>query len=347
MNSLASIQILRAVAAWLVVHEHYLQYPFHSRASSRLEPFFSPHGYFGVDIFFVISGFIMFYSLANRANGAKEFFAKRLQRIVPAYWFYIFLTAFLCRVYADAFWFTDWNFNTLMMTLLFIPNMNPSGIGAYPLLTVGWTLIFEMFFYVLLSLCIFAFGRFHFLACAAILIALPLAWNDQWILSLSPALPIRSLYEANYSIELLNEFVFGIVLGYGYLKLKDTRPYLLYALGAAMFIGVFQIGEGSGIFIPLSAYLLVGAALCFESALSKIKFNAFRLLRYLGDISYSTYLLHTLVITVFTYYYGIPDSISGELLLLFMLSLAIMAISHLSYRYIENGPLLTMLKKAT
>ncbi len=345
MNTLTSIQILRAVAAWLVVYEHYLQLPFHSRDSSKLEQFISPHGYFGVDIFFVISGFIMFYSLANKSYGAKEFFVKRLQRIMPAYWFYTLLMAFLCWVYTDVFWFTGWDLKTLIMSLVFIPSNNISGIGAYPLLTVGWTLIFEMFFYALLSVCIFAFGRFRFLVCAAVLIVLPLTWNDSWVHSLSPALPIRSLAEANYSIELLYEFVIGIVLGYGYLRLKNTRPYLLYMLGIAMFVGGTQIGPGSGALIPLPTYLLVGSALCFESPLSKMKFNSLRLFRYLGDISYSTYLLHTIVITVFTYYTGIPDSISGELLLLLLLSLTIVAISHLSYRYLETGPLLTLMKK--
>lgn len=350
MSSLISIQTLRAAAAWLVVYGHFVQ-------------FFSPHylkdydlGYFGVEIFFVISGFIMFYSLTSKQYGAKEFFFKRLIRIVPAYWFYTLLAVLLSWIYAEEFWFTGWNFGTLMASLFFTLTENPSGQGYYPLLTVGWTLSFEMFFYALLTLCIFIFGRFKFLICAIALIVLPLIWDEHWIDAAfglqkkTHELPVAAVL----SSKLLYEFVFGIVLGYGYLKTKSVKPYLLYVIGVALFFLVVLYfltdikklengmldSRGS-----LSACLLVGSALCFESALSKIRVNVFSLLRYLGDISYSTYLLHTLVIAVFTHYVEMPGSAYGEFLLLLTLSLVILAISHLSYQHIEVGSFSKMLNK--
>jgi exopolysaccharide production protein ExoZ len=344
MNSLISIQILRAVAAWLVVFSHYMQFfPTHHLVNNGWENY-GWLGHFGVDIFFVISGFIMFYSLSNRMCSAKEFFIRRLIRIVPAYWFYTFLMVLLASIYTKEFSYTDWNLNTLISSLFFTLSKNPSGAGYFPLLTVGWTLSFEMFFYALLSLCILTFGRFFFLACTFTLIALPLMWNKQWIFGML------------ISQKLLYAFVYGIALGYVYIRLKSTRPRLLYVLGVCLFVlGVMLLVSGQ-LFVkpiqiggdekrPLLAFLFIGSALCFESVFLKIRVNSFRLLRYLGDISYSTYLLHTLVIGVSLHYIGNLGSASAELLLLFITSLTILAISHLSYQYIETGPLLAMLKK--
>lgn len=336
MNSLISIQILRAVAAWLLVYHHE-----YALLSIRHFQFNQQLGYFGVDIFFVISGFIMFYSLANREYGAKEFFVKRLIRIVPAYWFYTLLMVLLSWVYAKEFSYTDWNLNTLIASLFFIITKNPSGhIGYFPLLTVGWTLSFEMFFYAWLSLCIFAFGKFRFWACTITLLVLPLIWDKYWIYGLST--------------KLLYEFAFGIVLAHGYLKLRNARPRLLYVLGIALLSFLALLSQidinnvDGGMFDlqrSLSACLLISSALCFELALLKIKINAFRLLKYLGDTSYSTYLVHLLVIGVFRHYFGKQDSELGELLLLFTTSLTIFAISHLSYQYIEIGLLFKILKR--
>lgn len=336
MSPLISVQLLRAVAAWLVVCSHYIQlFP----TSHLLDNGWDEYGWlghFGVDLFFVISGFIMFHSLANRHYGATEFFVKRLTRIVPAYWFFTLLMALLYQLYSSEFSYTAWNWPSLLESLLFISNENPAGIGNYPLLTVGWTLGYEMFFYALLSLCILTCGRFYFLTSASILVALPLLWNEHW------------LFGSLASQKLLYAFVYGLALGYAYTRLKNIPPRLLYALGACLFAlamlfvavshpfaGEIQIGGNEK--RPLLAFLLIGSALCFEPALSQIKFKAFAWLRYLGDISYSTYLLHTLVIGIFLHYIGKPNSAPEELLLLLAASSVIALLSHLSFKHIETG----------
>lgn len=344
MNSLLSIQILRAVAAWLVVFSHYMQFlPTRHLVSQGWENY-GWLGHFGVDIFFVISGFILVYSLSNRMCSAKEFFVRRFLRIVPAYWLYTFLMAILSLIYIKEFSYTGWNMTTLFSSLIFTLSRNPSGVGYFPLLTVGWTLSFEMFFYVLLSLCILFFGRFFFIACTLTLLSLPLMWPQQWIFGML------------LSQKLLYAYVYGIVLGYAYIRLKSISPRILYVLGITLFVlGVIMLVNGQ-LFVkpiqiggsetrPLLAFLFIGSALCFESILFRIKVNAFRFLRYLGDISYSTYLSHTLVIGVLLHYIGNPDSATEELLVLLMASLIIIAISHLSYQYIETGLHLNTLKR--
>ena len=343
MKSLVSIQILRGVAAWLVVYHHYMQFFYGFNSNSKLGQFFSDWGDFGIDIFFVISGFIMFYSLAGSGYGAKEFLVKRILRITPVYWFYTFLIVFLSWVYSKEFEYTAWNLNTLVSSLVFIPTENPSGrLGYYPILTVGWTLNLEMFFYAWLSLCIFAFGRFRFLVCAITLIAFPLVWDEHW------------LYASILTDKYLYEFVFGLALGYAYQGLQRAKPYLSYTLGISLFLFaalLFQMnltdlpGGQFSLNRSLLACLLVLSALSFETVLFKIKNNLFQSLRYLGDISYSTYLVHTLVIVVFSHYFVNSGGALVESFKLLLVSMTIVSLSHLSYQYIETGPYLKILKR--
>jgi exopolysaccharide production protein ExoZ len=117
------------------------------RYSTVVGHFFSIVGNFGVDIFFVISGFIMFYTLKRDHYSAREFLLRRILRIVPVYW--LMTLAFIPIIYAFPSPFAsrfDWDISSLALSLLFIPHQNPSGLGEYPLLTVGWSLNFEMFF---------------------------------------------------------------------------------------------------------------------------------------------------------------------------------------------------------
>ena len=344
MNSLISIQILRAVAAWLVVFSHFMQLFPTSHLVNNGWKNYGWLGHFGVDLFFVISGFIMFYSLSIRMCSAKDFFIRRTLRVVPAYWFFTCLIALLSLLYTKEFSYTGWNWNFLIASLFFTLSKNPSGIGYFPLLTVGWTLSYEMFFYALLGLCILTFGRFFFLACTFTLIALPLMWDMHWVFGI---LIVQKLLYA---------FAYGIALGYAYTRLKNIRHHLLFVLGVSMFVLAVTIFNSFHIFKetlqiggnamrPLFAFLLIGSALCFESTLLKIKVKAFSVLRYMGDISYSTYLLHTLVIGVLLHHIGKQDSSLGEFCLLLIASLSIFALSHLSFKYIETGPLLKILKR--
>lgn len=331
---LISIQVLRAVAAWTVVYQHiegmytYFKYEYHfngPRIYNQILP-----GSYAVDIFFVVSGFIMFHSLANQEIGAREFFVKRLLRIVPAYWFYTLLTILLAHIYVQEFSSTGWNWYTLFASLLFIPSDNPSAGCCVPLLTVGWTLYSEMFFYAWLSLCIFCFGKFRFWACTIALIALPLIWNKEWI------------YASVLSNKLLFEFVYGIMLGYGYLRLKNYSSYIMYLIGAVFFVGFLKADLNYE--YASSAFLLVGAILCFEPVLLRFPTIA-SALKHLGDTSYSTYLLHFPVICVLFHYFGNPSTPYKETLLKEAVLLVVFVLSSLSFKYIEAGAFQNFLKK--
>lgn len=128
-----SIQCLRAIAALMVLI-------FHMHKSLWLGPM-------GVDIFFVISGFII--GQVNQQTTPIDFLAKRAIRIIPLYWF---VTLFYCSLSLFTKLLPAFSFTVprLMESLLFIPNYDSTG-HIWPLVVPGWSLNYEVFFYVLFA----------------------------------------------------------------------------------------------------------------------------------------------------------------------------------------------------
>ncbi|OTA19619.1 acyltransferase [Xenorhabdus beddingii] len=109
-------------------------------------------GHWGVDVFFIISGFVM---MASTKNSGENFFIKRIIRVAPIYWLFtlgVFMIALIAPKLLNN---TTPDFINLFKSILFIP-FDKNGIGHFPILFVGWTLNYEMFFY-------FLFFIFYFL----------------------------------------------------------------------------------------------------------------------------------------------------------------------------------------
>ena len=126
------IQFLRFVASFLVLLTH------------SFSPFFN--GSIGVDIFFVISGFIMMHV---SSNDVKKFLIKRFIRIVPLYWtltILFFLVVLFLPILVDK---SEANFHYFIKSLFFIPYNN--GEGHLPVIFLGWTLNYEIIFYIFLD----------------------------------------------------------------------------------------------------------------------------------------------------------------------------------------------------
>ncbi len=149
---LQSIQALRAIAATSVILVHI--------------PFIGK-GAFGVDIFFVISGFIICYISSLNSD---DFLLKRVFRIVPLYWlgtFGVFLLALVVPAWLNA---TTANLTDLAKSLFLIPYKREDG-GTFPMLFLGWTLEYEMFFYFAFGLALVFFKKWTSLAASILLAA--------------------------------------------------------------------------------------------------------------------------------------------------------------------------------
>lgn len=144
-DRIESLQVLRFVAALSIAARHLPGSPLNA---------LDPNG-FGVDVFFVISGFIICLVADERRPG--EFMWDRVARVVPLYWaltLAVTAVAVLAPSLLNSTTADPW---LVLQSLLFIPFMKASG-EMQPILYVGWTLNYEMFFYALFALCLFA-GR--------------------------------------------------------------------------------------------------------------------------------------------------------------------------------------------
>lgn len=163
-GQLRTVQALRAIAALLVMMGHLRTIEARQSGATEagLQPFLSDlwiNGASGVDLFFVISGFIMVWVAGETAPGAKaagRFALARAVRIYPLWWLFAGLTAvYFLITYGvpwDAAQLDQRGLNGaeyLIKSAFLIPQ------DWFPVLNVGWTLVHEMYFYVVFALLLF------------------------------------------------------------------------------------------------------------------------------------------------------------------------------------------------
>jgi len=150
-NKYDTIQVFRFIAALMVIILHSMYY-----TSERLAPGFPlfSRGSNGVDLFFVISGFVMILSTQNlkdKPGGWRTFAIRRIIRIVPIYWILTTYKLFVLLFASSLVYHASVDVSYITKSYFFIPATNVDGVLG-PLLGVGWTLNFEMFFYALFAL---------------------------------------------------------------------------------------------------------------------------------------------------------------------------------------------------
>ena len=271
IEKLETIQGLRAIAALSVLF-------FHIRLIGV--------GYFGVDIFFVISGFIVCYVAQRQPD---YFLVKRLIRIVPLYWVATAAVIAMAVTFPALLQSTGVSVAAATKSLLFIPYERPNGI-VQPILFLGWTLNYEMFFYVLFALCLVLSPKRAPLACSAILIGLCL-------LGTIARLDLPWSFWCNARVL---EFVAGMAAFYVYSRKRAWLKAVPagFALGfaiASVVMMAFQTTAGSkhydvAVCGPLSLVLVL-SALSLEG---RVRVAPAVIL--IGDASYSLYLLHPYVV---------------------------------------------------
>jgi exopolysaccharide production protein ExoZ len=155
-ETLSSIQALRAVAALSVLELH-ITGNISNRPGFTVTSIDNLIGAAGVDLFFIISGFIMVYAsepLFGRPAGPQVFFLRRLIRIAPLYWAVsaVFIVFFLVTPngFATTIAASNTSIGTIIASFMFLPFPRPDG-AMLPLLGVGWTLNYEVFFYVIFA----------------------------------------------------------------------------------------------------------------------------------------------------------------------------------------------------
>jgi len=275
---LHALQYLRAVAALAVVYSH-AAFQVDSYEKLLLEA-----GSFGVDIFFVISGFIMIY-IAKPENTFGQFMINRIRRVVPLYWFFTLLMGVILLVLPDVFKATSFSIKSLIYSLGFVPHWSiATPTAIWPIVAPGWSLVYEMYFYFVFALSLFLPFKYR-IACISLII------TAVFIAARSVSMESSAIVKF-FSHTIVFEFIFGMLLAYAWqrgLRIKSSVAWLiLIAASVALFLpipGPRVIGYG------LPSLLIVGACLYINIGENKLGVL-------LGDASYALYLSHIFTLGV-------------------------------------------------
>ncbi|MCP9731583.1 acyltransferase [Pseudomonas sp. GBPI_506] len=296
------VQALRGIAAMLVVLCHALDYLSHSPSFPLIESALLP-GAMGVDLFFIISGFIMVYSTRKTTgtlDDVKNFAINRFSRIWPTYAVVSIIWIFIA--YDGINYFISYeNWAVLFKSLTFIPVKEMAPLYFEPVFPLGWTLNFEMYFYVVFAVSLL-FKRYR-LAAMLIWIAFTVILIPMLTRTFSTNPFTYYSYELNYFNLMTNpiilEFVAGAAIGYLYLSrhvqiASKSLALNFLALSIALVVWFNYSGPASTHGItnwggPLSVMVLA-FAICSKT----VHIKSPKILIWLGKISYSLYLTHYL-----------------------------------------------------
>lgn len=253
-------------------------------------------GSLGVDIFFVISGLIMILTSGSRFGSkvnAWEFLKRRLSRIAPLYWLFTALMVVALVAVPSGLNHHVPSVWQVVASLLFIPTTDTVGV-IQPVLGVGWTLNYEMLFYVVFAVAMLWRRAIGIPLVFATLLALILVGH------VVPAGTSDLL--SFWSNPITIEFLFGILLGIGLERGQRLRMATTVAL-AVVGLALLWLASAAGWIDPPLRWLAVGLPATMIVAAAALgpqpaQSPPVRLLRLGGDASYALYLSHPFTINV-------------------------------------------------
>lgn len=334
-SEIIPIQYLRGVAALLVVSVHSIE-----QQSWLKDMFPFTFGHSGVDLFFVISGFIMVYSTHNRNISSKAFIANRLKRIAPLYWFFTSALILVATIAPNVVRSFEFDLTHILSSYFFLAYPSPVSSYFWPVLIPGWSLNYEMLFYVAFAMSLFLRRAYQLPFMAAILV-IPVFFH----ISATPSSPLSF-----YTSPIILEFFFGIILGHlfinGQISKGNTKGIIVITLGIFYYLTTtinFEFNRAFSAGIASSIILYGALAIKIEN----ISTAKHQLLHLLGDASYSIYLSHVFTLGILRFILNIiqPEpSLSSGILIITCALITSSLIGIISFFFIER-PLIRIFKK--
>jgi peptidoglycan/LPS O-acetylase OafA/YrhL len=284
------IQILRGLAALMVVFHHVGQ---QATLDFKSQLDWLHRGAFGVDLFFPISGFVIYLSTQSMLrkqveNPAREFAFRRLMRIVPLYWFFTLVKAAILSLTMRDHHLRLWS---VMASMLFQFSRNREG-NLYTVLSVGWTLNYEMLFYAVVLM--------------AILFKKPLL---AWCSAVIGVIVVSGFFIPDHSAQsffahpIILEFLAGMFVAEYAPRLRGLKPVAGIAMTGLGVTALLIYDPALSIATsPMRALiwgipgvLIVAGFVAMED---RIPFRSLTKLLLLGDASYALYLSHGFILPV-------------------------------------------------
>lgn len=332
-----SIQLLRAIAAMSVVLLHG-QFAVHQPPAFRI-PFFSDFGWIGVRLFFVISGFIIAERI-ERERSLGSYLVKRYLRVFPLYFVVTSIAIALSAYFGELLFVVTRTDSGLpfdpapvwyiINSLLIIPQ------DEWPLFMVGWSLEYEVVFYASFGLAYFTLGRRGALVAVTLASAIGLFFPSE----------TRPLLDSFFVY-----FLFGFAASEAH-RMQARYSPLVPALLCIVFTVLSGLQLYRLIHIPGPSFVLMSGMACASlivwwanlerrQALFQVPTPLVRL----GDMSFSLYLFHWLVIALFGFATRDTDfsPVAAETLRGFAVACSI-ALSYVGWKYVEL-PINAIVKK--
>ncbi len=316
----------------------------------HLNQTFVPNGYLGVDVFFVISGFIVSYSVANRPTGSSisfllDFYARQFIRILPALVLCLLTTGVASFLFIPDAWLSKSQDETARAAFWGLSNIVLargtdyfSPVKDYNPFAHTWSLGIEEQFYILFPLMFFPWmmsqkGRLHSLSAYGIALACSfVVW-----LHLTKAAPLQAFYLIHARFWQLSA---GVVCFQASTLWRDKLPASealwpamtsLVVLGAAMFIKLAPQNDWmNNVWAAAATTFLIGSLLNKDLKGSLLAVLQAPPVKFLGAISYSLYLWHWPVFVIARWTFGLSSALQSATALVISLMLAIV-----SYYYVE------------
>jgi exopolysaccharide production protein ExoZ len=311
-GKLLSLQLLRCIAVVLVVNAHAIDNQINLNIGESFQQnfyFLENFGAVGVDIFFVLSGFIISLVAKKylRLYGFRDFLIKRLIRVLPIYWIVTLITIAFSVFTSNISSLTSVNSpNRYFLKSFFILPFFDGEYFRNPIIVQGWILSFELYFYIVVAIFLISKSKYivvtSFLFITSLVATGMVFYNNSNVIFKFISNPINL------------EFVFGCIIGCIYSsKIQVSRSFslvlnliALIGLGVTLFVGYGDIGNHDNIVnghlsmirlllwgVPCS--LLVASLVFLESFVSK-QIPKFLIL--IGDASYSIYLTQYLSLKI-------------------------------------------------
>lgn len=281
---IVSIQYMRAIAVLLVMFYHAT---WKGEVYSGTSWDWFNFGIAGVDLFFIISGYIMCYTASRKPTGIYKFMKARFTRIIPLYWTLTLVTLVIYLIVPDKINSTGGD-TSILHSFTLLPT------DAKYLIQNGWTLSYEFFFYIIFSVGLIFSGTKRHLIPAVILTILAIAGQ---------LLKPDNVYLGFMTNPILIEFVMGIAV-FRLMKRYEFPKQIGVALCLSsifLFAGVSYWGETGDRVIDygIPCLLLFIGLINLEHELQQNKHNPLsRVMGKVGDSSYSAYLIHPFVLVI-------------------------------------------------
>ena len=331
-----NVQALRGIASMLVMIAHLTVVQ--PGAPWWLQLSAQTIGPGGVELFFVISGFVILLMLPGLQGPSslvvsRDFALKRILRIYPVFWAAFIASILFVDYFEKTVWFAaPWDPPPqyyLMQNAMLVAQYNMYVPNA-------WSLAFEVHFYAVVTFCIFLSLRYctYLLAVWSVVTAGFIVLADRFFPDWSTTV---------FASPLVINFMFGMLVAYLYGRRLFIRPWLFVALGSALvLIGAALVIEFHGALTPFQRVLSfgIGSAFILYGTVGLEMRDGRCLpgfLRVLGDISYSLYLWHLLVFAAMSEVLGslgLSDRIPWPLNFM-AFAAAALAVSFISHRYLE------------